>query len=65
MFQFLDRFGVPVKYAILAFTGGVIWLIISNLIDYQSGLGPLGLLASVTIGGFAGGFLRQRMGKKK
>lgn len=65
MFKFLDKYGLPVKYAVIGFFGGVIWLIIASLIQFQSAAGPLATLAAVTIGGFAGGFIRQRMGKSK
>lgn len=65
MFRALDRFGLPVKYALMGVIGGVIWLIIAKLINYQSALGVFGTLASLAVGGFIGGYIRQRMGKSK
>lgn len=65
MFKFLDKYGLPVKYAVIGLCGGIIWLIIASLIQYKTAAGPLATVAAVTIGGFAGGFIRQRMGKSK
>ncbi len=65
MFKFLDKYGLPVKYAIIGFFGGVIWLVIAYLIQYQSAAGPLATLVALAVGGFVGGFIRQKMGKSR
>jgi hypothetical protein len=63
LFQFLNKYGLPVKYAFIGFCGGVIWLIIAYLMDYPMVGGIIGTLLSVTFGGLVGGFIRQKVGK--
>lgn len=56
----MDRFGVPIKYAILALLGGVIWLFVGPMLGIATSLSPIVLLISVTVGGFVAGLIRQR-----
>jgi hypothetical protein len=63
MFSALDRYGLPVKYAIIGFVAGVIWLLVRGVFGFESDSGPVMMLAAFTIGGLAGGWLRKRAGK--
>ena len=62
MFDSLNRFGLPVKYAIIAFLGGVAWAVLASLgvVSLAAGLVPT--LIALTAGGYLGGMIRQRMG---
>ncbi|MHA1524122.1 MAG: hypothetical protein ACTSY1_06915 [Alphaproteobacteria bacterium] len=63
MFAMLDRFGLPVKYAILGVCAGIIWLIIASVLDYRSPASAIATLAALGLGGFVGGLIRQKQGK--
>jgi hypothetical protein len=65
MFESLNWLGLPVKYAVIGFIGGLIWLLIAALIGYDSAIsGPVTLLA-LTFGGFIGGVIRRWAGKTR
>jgi len=55
MFRFLDRFGLPIKYAVTGVVGGLIWLTIATLFDLQVIGGVFGTLGALAVGGFVGG----------
>ncbi|MBY8976546.1 hypothetical protein KHP62_12055 [Rhodobacteraceae bacterium NNCM2] len=66
MFDFLTKYGLPRKYAIIGFFSGILaavaeWILGSN--DGWSGfvLYPLACI----IGGYIGGHIRRRRGMKK
>ncbi len=42
--------------------GGILWLIIAALINYET-QHQIATLISLTVGGAIGGYIRQRMGK--
>jgi len=56
-------FRLAVKYAIAGFIGGAIWLIVARLTGTGPEMSPLVTLAATTAGGFAGGLIRQRLGR--
>ncbi len=62
MFDFLNKYGLPVKYAVIGLLGGVLWLIIANIIGYETHNQVAGLIA-FTVGGAIGGYIRKRRGK--
>lgn len=62
IFGFLNKHGLPVKYAIMGLLGGILWLIIAALINYET-QHQIATLISLTVGGAIGGYIRQRMGK--
>jgi len=51
MLDGLNKYGLPVKYAILCAIGGVISVFLANMLGYNHG-------------GAIGGWIRQRKGKK-
>ena len=64
MFNFLNKLGLPAKYAILGAIGGIIVIFLSDLLGL-----PLifSYIATVNVGAMGGlivGLLRQRKGKK-
>ena len=64
MFNFLNKLGLPAKYAILGAVGGLIVIFLSNLLGL-----PLifSYTATVNVGAMGGlivGLLRQRKNKK-
>ena len=64
MFDRLNRFGLPVKYAILCCLGGFIGVFLANVFGYnQGGLGYIVTPIFSGLGGAIGGWLRQRKGK--
>lgn len=65
MFDQLNRFGLPVKYAIFGLIAGILWLAGSAVIGYSSDSGPIAMLIAFAGGGYIGGWLRQRSGKTK
>ncbi len=65
MFESFGKFALPVKYAITGVAGGIIWLVIANLIQYQSAAGPIATLVALGVGGFVGGLIRQKMNQSK
>jgi hypothetical protein len=63
MFSFLDGLGLPLKFAVIGFVAGVLWLGIAAMIGYESDSSPLAMLGAFTGGGLVGGYLRQRSGR--
>ena len=59
MFAFLNRFGLPVKYAVIGFVGGLLVLIVAFAIEYRVPE-PWARLAGLTLGGAIGGYILQR-----
>lgn len=64
MFDFLNRFGLPVKYAVIGLLGGVLGLTIAFLIGYRIEA-PWASLLGIALGGAIGGYIRQRRGRTK
>lgn len=63
MFNSLNRFGLPIKYAVIAVLGVAIWLIIAPILGFDISSTWWGTLIGGALGGAIGGYLRQRMGK--
>ena len=64
MFDFLNKFGLPVKYAIMGAVGGVLGVFLANAFDFSNDAISYTMTPIVTaIGGAIGGWLRQRKGK--
>jgi len=60
--EFLNKLGLPAKYTILGFVGGLIALVVLQLIGYESS-SPIATVVGCTIGGLIGGITRKKMGK--
>lgn len=64
MFDKLNKYGLPVKYAILCFAGGIVGVFLANLFSYnQGGLHYIMTPIAAGIGGAIAGFIRKRQGK--
>jgi len=64
MFNKLNQFGLPVKYAILGVVGVVIGLFLADLFDFYTRTASyLSMLIAGGVGGAIGGWIRQRQGK--
>ena len=65
MFDQLNQYGLPAKYGILGFLGGIVGASISDLLGFGSGL-SLYVTTPIAagIGGLVGGWLRQRRGEQ-
>ena len=64
MFDFLDHFGLPIKYATIGFFGGLLGILIAHLIGFQLEK-PWAGVVGVSLGGLIGGYVRQRRGKAR
>jgi len=66
MFDSLNKFGLPTKYGVMGFVGGIIWAALSQALEMNDGGTSyyLGYPIAGTIGGAIGGWLRQRSGKQ-
>lgn len=60
--NFLDKFGLPIKYAVYGFAGATFAVAILDLIGWKSSQ-PLALVIGLTVGGAIGGFIKQRRSK--
>ena len=59
MLNFLDKLGLPVKYAVIGFLIAIVWLVTSRAIGYDTGLSVLSTILAFMLGGYlAGGFAR-------
>lgn len=64
MYDGLNKFGLPVKYAILCCSGGIAVVFLANLFGVnQGGATYLNTAIATGIGGAIGGWIRQRKGK--
>ena len=64
MFDKLNKYGLPVKYAILCSCGGIAALVLANTFGFnRGGATYISTLIATGIGGAIGGWLRQRKGK--
>lgn len=63
MLSFLDRLGLPIKYAFIGFLIAIIWLVFSQVVGYDTGLGWPATILAFVIGGYFGGWIRQSMGE--
>jgi len=64
MFDFLNRFGLPVKYAVIGFFAGLLGILIAHLIGFRLQQ-PWAGVVGVSLGGLIGGYVRQRRGKAR
>ncbi|MGR3660474.1 MAG: hypothetical protein ACU0CA_04690 [Paracoccaceae bacterium] len=60
-----NRYRLALKFAAAGFIGGAIWLIIAKVTGSGPEMSPLVTLGSTTVGGFAGGLIRQKRGRDK
>jgi divalent metal cation (Fe/Co/Zn/Cd) transporter len=63
MFNGLDRFGLPIKYALLALFGGGVALAVAVVLGWQAGDNVVGTLIALAVGGYVGGMIRKRQGR--
>jgi len=66
MFDKLDKFGLPIKYGVMGFVGGIIGAVLSQALQLNDGGSSsiLGYPIAGAVGGAIGGWLRQRGGKQ-
>ena len=63
MFNKLNKLGLPIKYAIIAFLGGVIGVFIANMTGFNDGsVKYISTAIAAGAGGAVGGWIRQRKG---
>ena len=55
----LDKFGLPIKYAVYGFAVATFAVAILDLIGWESSQ-PLALVIGLTTGGAIGGYIKQR-----
>lgn len=65
MLNSLNKFGLPLKYAILCTTGAVIGYFLFAALGYPFGGGLATLILASALGGYVGGMIRKRQGKGK
>lgn len=58
MIEFLKQYPMPVRYAIIGFFAGLVWLVIALLAGYKLG-GAIGALLGLTVGGAVAGWLQR------
>lgn len=63
MFDFLNKFGLPLKYAIIGAVGAVIGIALAGLLGMNIALSYIGAAVAGSVGGGIGGWMRQRKGK--
>ena len=64
MFNFLNRFGLPVKYAVLSFCGVIFGVFLAKTFGYDNGtINYISTPIAGAVGGAIGGWLRQRKGR--
>lgn len=63
MLNFLDKLGLPVKYAVIGFLIAIVWLVTSRAIGYDTGLSVLSTIFAFMLGGYFGGWIRKSMGE--
>ncbi len=65
MLDGLNKFGLPLKYAVLCSIGGIATVFLANTFGFnRGGATYLSTLIATAIGGAVGGWIRQRKGKK-
>ncbi len=66
MFYFLNQFGLPVKYAIFGFVGGIGGVYLINTFGAGSTATTNYIVTPIAaaVGGAIGGWIRQRKGKR-
>ena len=62
MFDFLNRFGLPIKYAVLSFFGVIFGVFLAKFFGYDT-MNYISTPIAGAVGGAIGGWLRQRKGK--
>ena len=60
--NFLDKFGLPIKYAVYGFAGATLIVAILDLLGWKPSQ-PFALVIGLTAGGAIGGFIKQRRDK--
>ncbi len=63
MLEKLDRFGLPVKYAVIGFLGALLWLLINVAMGKPLDGNAIATFIGFTLGGYIGGAIRKRRGK--
>ncbi|MEA3292495.1 MAG: hypothetical protein U9Q71_09385 [Pseudomonadota bacterium] len=64
MFNGLNKYGLPTKYAIICFVAGIVGVFLANMIGFNyGGASYISTPIAAGIGGAVGGWLRQRKGK--
>jgi len=63
MFNKLNKYGLPIKYAIFGFFGGMIGVFIANIIGFNDGsISYISTAIAAGTGGAVGGWIRQWKG---
>lgn len=64
MLDNLNKFGLPAKYGIVGFFGGILGAFIAQMLNVHDGdvVSYLTMMIGTGIGGTAGGWIRQRRG---
>ena len=63
MLDFLNQFGLPVKYAIIGAAAVVLGVWLAGLLGMNMAMGYLSAAIAGAVGGAIGGWMRQRKGK--
>ena len=63
MFDFLNQFGLPIKYAIIGAVSVVLGVWLAGLLGMNLAMGYLSAAVAGAVGGAIGGWIRQRKGK--
>ncbi len=64
MFDFLNKFGLPVKYAVLSLFGAFLGVFLAKTFGYTSdAINYVSTPVAAAIGGAIGGWMRQRKGR--
>jgi hypothetical protein len=63
MLERLNRLGLPTKYAIVGFFGGLIGSLISWAVGLTDDVSYVAIPLGTALGGAVGGWLRQRRGR--
>ncbi|SFZ98289.1 hypothetical protein MNB_SV-5-1802 [hydrothermal vent metagenome] len=63
MLNFLNQFGLAVKYAVIGAVMTPVGIFIAGLFGMQMEMGYISAVISGAIGGAIGGFIREKQGK--
>ncbi len=63
MFDFLNQFGLPVKYAIMGAIIAPLGVFVAGLLGMSMAMGYVSAAVAGAVGGAIGGFIRQKQGK--
>ena len=61
--NFLDKFGLAIKYAVYGFAGGTLVVAILDLLGRKSSQ-SFAVVIGLTVGGAIGGYIKQRRDEK-